>query len=164
MDDDKIRDRLRLAYGFAAKSLDPSTQNGAVLFSADDVWIGSGWNRIVPESCCTPERLADKPQKYAFTTHAEQDAIFDAIRQGRNTVGSTLYAGWLACDMCGKTIVGCGVTRVVRHSIPQHAERPDWAKSIAAADEMFRAAGVSVTEYVGKLGVKFRFNGQEIEV
>jgi len=55
------------------------------------------------------------------------------------------------------------VKKVVRHSIPQHAERPDWAASIAAADQMFREAGVEVAEYREPLGVRFRFNGVVIE-
>ncbi len=67
--DELIRDRLRLAYGFARHSLDPSTQNGGVLFSADGEWIGEGWNRIVPSSLATPGNLSDRDRKLSLTTH-----------------------------------------------------------------------------------------------
>ncbi len=107
-----------------------------------------------------------RPGKYQWFVHAEVDAILDAVRggDGDRIRGSTLYCGWAACDGCAKVIVGTGVAKVVRHSIPQHAERPDWLKSIAVADEMFLAAGVRVEEYHGVLGVTFRFNGKLIEV
>lgn len=152
---------MRLAYEQARLSPDLSTQNGAVLVDPAGCVIGVGHNRIVPPTCATADRL-QRPAKYLWTEHAERDAIYDAARCGCGTAGATLYAPWLACADCGRAIVLSGITRVVRHRIPQHADRPDWEASIAVADEMMAHAHVTVDEIDVPLGVTFRFNGQEI--
>lgn len=155
---------LRRAYEVAGNSGDTSTQNGAIIVDPlTSRVIACGWNDIFPRCCDRPERRA-RPLKYAWTEHAERAAIFDAARNGIRTQGAWLYCPWLACADCGRAIVLAGIARVVRHRIPQHATRPDWEESIRVADEMFREAGVEVVDHVGELGVRFRFNGEEIEV
>lgn len=155
-------ERLKEAYAMAARSEDQSTQNGAVLYDPRGLLIGAGFNRIRPDCCATAEHW-QKPAKYQWVTHAEQDAIFDAVRNGYYTQNATLYASWAACEVCAKTIIGCGVARVVRHVHPaQH--RPDWAEALRVADEMMRAAGVELIDVREVLGVKVRFNGSLIEV
>lgn len=155
-------DYLRAAYRYAAMSRDRSTQNGAVLVSGCGDIIGTGWNDI-PDGVADTQERRERPLKYQFTEHAERAAIFDAARAGRPTDGSTLYAPWLACADCGRAIVCAGVRWVVRHRIPQHASRADWAASCAASDRMFAEAGVEVIEVDGRLGVSFRFDGVVIE-
>lgn len=153
---------LKLAYSAASRSGDLSTQNGAVLVDPrTGLVVARGWNDIFPASD-RPDRRA-RPLKYDWTEHAERTAIFAAARYGVRTAGLTLYCPWLACAGCGRAIILAGIARVVRHRISQHATRPDWAASIATADEMFREAGVEVVEYDGPLGVRFRFNGEEID-
>src|SRR5262249_1806496 len=110
-----------------------------------------------------PERR-ERPAKYEWTEHAERSAILYAAKHGIRTLGLWMFCPWLACANCGRAIVYAGITRVIRHRIPQHNERPDWAASLAGADQMFREAGVEVVDHVGELGVKFRFCGKEITV
>lgn len=154
---------LKAAYEEARKSGDLSTQNGAVLVDSTGAIVASGRNDI-PAMCCDKPDRRQRPAKYQWTEHAERAAIFDAARNGVATEGLTLYCPWLACADCGRAIVCAGITRVVRHRIPQHAERPDWAASIAVADQMFTEAGVEVVEVEGPLGESFRFDGKEITV
>lgn len=153
---------LRLAYAEAQKSGDLSTQNGAVLV---DTWTGAvvavGHNDI-PEMCCDRPERRQRPEKYAWTEHAERASILDAARRGVKTEGLVMYCPWLACADCGRAIVLAGIRRVVRHKIPLHTTRPDWQASIAVADQMFREAGVEVVEYEKPLGVQFRFNGEVV--
>lgn len=155
---------MKLAYAEAVKSGDLSTQNGAILV---DPMTGGilvrGRNDIYPTHCNTPERRA-RPLKYEWTEHAERSVIYAAAKAGIRTDGKWLYCPWLACADCGRAIFLAGITRVVRHKIAQHDTRPDWAASIATADEMFKAAGVRVDQLDMPLGVRFRFNGVEIEV
>jgi dCMP deaminase len=155
-------DYLRAAYKAAEQSGDLSTQNGAILVDprTGDI-VSAGCNDIHAPVKDAPERR-QRPLKYAFTEHAERSAILRCARFGVSTDGLVMYAPWLACADCGRAIVYAGIRKVVRHRIPEHASRPDWAASIAAADEMFREAGVEVVEHVGDLGVKFRFDGRDI--
>jgi dCMP deaminase len=157
-------DYLRRAYEAASLSKDLSTQNGAILVNPNigGYIVAEGWNDIVPEGCDNLERR-QRPLKYQWTEHAERAAIYIAARWGYPTENLWLYAPWLACADCGRAIVLAGITKCIRHKIPEHAERPDWAQTIAIADEMFKEAGVEVVEVTGRLGVRFRFDGRMIE-
>lgn len=154
---------LREAYAAAQDSGDLSTQNGCVLVNARGEVVASGCNDIPEMVCDTPERRV-RPAKLSFTEHAERAAIYDAARRGVPTAGLTMYCGWLACADCGRGIVLAGIRKVVRHKIPQHATRPDWAASIAEADQMFREAGVEVVEVEGAVGASIQFNGEVVAV
>lgn len=155
---------LRLAYEQAVLSGDLSVQNGAVLVDpGSGEVVATGFNDIHLPLLDKPERR-QRPKKYEWTEHAERAVIFDAARRGVRTQGLWMYCPWFACADCGRAIVYAGIARVVGHHIPQHDERPDWAASIAAADEMFREAGLEVERFRGHLGVRFRFAGEEIEV
>lgn len=155
---------LRQAYKIARHSGDLSTQNGALLVHPESgAVLSNGWNDLHPNfEKLTPRR--ERPAKYEWTEHAERSAIYHAAFNGTKTSGLWLYCPWLACADCGRAIVYAGITKCIRHNIPQHALRPDWAASIATADQMFREAGIEVVEFTGTLGVKFRFNGEEITV
>lgn len=157
-------DYLRIAYGFAGNSGDLSTCNGVILVNPETEAIPiAGWNDIYPKSCDRPDRR-ERPLKYQWTEHAERKAIFHAAKCGVKTDGMVMYAVWAACADCGRAIVNAGIRKVVRHKIPQHDLRLDWAASIAVADEMFREAGVEVVDFEGVLGVKFLLNGEMIDV
>lgn len=160
---DEMVGYLRMAYEQAQFSPDLSTHNGAVLVDASGKCIGAGCNRVIPMECKTPDRL-QRPAKYEWTTHAEVDAILDAVRRGHSPVGGTLVAAWAACAHCGQVIVGSGVKRVVRHRHEHMEKRADWMKSIEVADEMFRVAGVEVFEVFDTLGTRVLFNGEYVEV
>lgn len=155
---------LKLAYAEAAKSGDLSTQNGAVLVDPDSGAVVAAGHNDIPEMCCDKPERRQRPTKYQWTEHAERAAILDAARGAVGTVGLVMYCQWLACADCGRAIVLAGIKRVVRHRIPAHDSRPDWAASIAVADEMFAEAGVEVIEVRGELGATFRFNGEPLAV
>lgn len=155
---------LKLAYAEARKSKDRSTQNGAILVCpSTGCVVASGFNDI-PDVCRDTSARRERPEKYVWTEHAERSSIFDAAKHGVATFGLVMYCPWLACADCGRAIVCAGIKRVVRHRIPQHDSRPDWAATIAAADQMFAESGVEVYEHRGELGESFLFAGQVIDV
>lgn len=118
---------LREAYAQAALSPDPSTQNGAVLVNGRGEIIGRGHNRFAAGVAATPGRLAVRAQKYPRTLHAEEGAIWDAVRDGRNIEGATLYVGWFCCAHCAIAILESGIGKVVGHAdhpgvVDQHGQ------------------------------------------
>ncbi len=48
-----------------------------------------------------------------YATHAEQNAIIQAARQGVSIQGATLYCTHQPCVICAKMIVNAGIVRVV---------------------------------------------------
>jgi dCMP deaminase len=154
---------LKKAYLFGSYSGDTSTRNGAILVTEAGLTRCGGWNDIPQKVRDLPERRV-RPLKYRFTHHAERATISAAAKMGIVTGGLTMVCPWSACDQCALAIIDAGIRRLVRHKIPQHALRADWVESVATGDIMLREAGVEVVDFEGQLGVKFLFDGQEIEV
>jgi dCMP deaminase len=107
---------IEIAEVVATRSRDPSTRVGAVLVK-DRAIISTGYNgfpRGVNDNI--PERF-DRPEKYHWTVHAEENALLNSVRNGISTDGSTLYVVPLyPCVHCAKAIVQCGIREVVVHN------------------------------------------------
>jgi dCMP deaminase len=147
---------LKMAYAEATRSPDPSTQQGAVLVATDGAVLGRGHNRFPRGIASTPERLADRAQKYPRVTHAERAAIYDAVARGHTPAeiaAATLYCPWFACDRCAEVILEMGVRRVIGHA--DHVGFADphsvWGKLVEVGLGMLDEAGVARGNYAGRL-------------
>jgi len=157
------RQFLFLAYEFAKQhSPDPRTQNGAVIVNPGTREIISyGANRFPAGVKHLQERLLPD-HKRDYLEHAERDAIFAALRNGKNTVGATLYVPWFACSDCAKAIIGAGITRVVGHLAPC-LTKTTWSDTIQIGLELFNETKIEYSYYDGEIGVKdIRFAGETI--
>lgn len=122
----------------ALKSKD-STKVGAVLVGpAREVRLTAynGPPRGVKDS----EARRERPAKYLFASHAEQNLIAFAAREGIRTKGCTVWVTHSPCSGCAKTLIQAGIAKVCvgagTTSMP--------AEEFAAAAEMFEEAGVAV--------------------
>ena len=99
----------------------------------------------------------------------------DRVQSTRNRPGEALPASadapsasehaFIVLDnMSMNARVFAGIRRLVAHSHPAMLARPDWAASIAAAEEMFEESGVEVARYDCVLGESVRFGGRLITV
>ncbi len=128
----------------ATRSKD-STQVGAALVGPDGEVRLTGYNgppRGVQDS---PDRFI-RPRKYLFASHAEQNIIAFAAREGIQTRGCTLFVTHHPCSACARSIIQAGIACVVtgngQTSMP--------AEEFAAAAEMFAEAGVTVRDVVAE--------------
>ena len=134
-------------YGFAAhaalKSKD-TTQVGAALVGPDKEVRLCAYNGPPRGVRDLPDRR-DRPRKYLFASHAEQNLIAFAAREGIRTANCTVYVTHFPCSACARTLIQSGVSRVVygpgTTSIP--------ADEFAAARTMFKEAGVRLTAWEG---------------
>jgi len=122
----------------ATRSKD-STQVGAALVGPDGEVRLTGYNgppRGVNDSA---DRFI-RPRKYLFASHAEQNIIAFAAREGIMTRGCTLYVTHHPCSACARSIIPAGMACVVTGdgltSMPP--------EEFEAAAEMFAEAGVTV--------------------
>lgn len=144
------------AYKNAQWSPDPSSQNGSVLVDSKSLEIIShGWNRFPDGVKSTPERLANREEKYPRINHAERVALYSAARSGVATMGTTLVCPWLACTDCAKAIIDCGVRRVVSHKQRMDIDAKNWGPSITIALEMMQEAGIVHDQVDQVLGIEF---------
>lgn len=131
----------------ATKSKDPSTQVGCVIVGPDREIRSTGFNGL-PRGVRDLEERMQRPAKYLWTSHAEQNAVAQAARIGVSLTACTAYVTHHPCSACARSLIQAGVTRVVvgpgQTSMPQ--------EEFDVAEEMFR-------ETLGPYGVQKRRKG-----
>ena len=128
-----------MAATASTKSKD-STKVGALLIGPQFNEIRlTGFNgppRGVKE---TPERR-ERPTKYLYTSHAEENLISFAARVGIQTNGCSVVVTHHPCARCARTLIQAGIRAV--YVGDGTTSMPD--EEFAAASEMFHEAGVQV--------------------
>lgn len=158
--DDDWAKHLYDAYLVAKDSPDPSTQNGALLYSQGGAILAADYNRFPDGVAYLPERW-ERPLKYDVIEHAERNSIFWAASRGRATADSTMVAPWAACADCARAIIQAKVRRLVRHQEATEQGRKSsgqWDGSISIADQMLKEAGVEI------INVSWNFADQGLSI
>jgi dCMP deaminase len=161
-EEDYHRDFLREAYKFAAEnSPDPSTKTGAVIVRVSNAEIlAYGTNHLPRGVTATKEQLADRKWKYEHIIHAETSAIFDAARNGKQTLRRTMYMPWVPCTPCAYAIIDAGLNELVGHKAMIMKTPERWQDSTDYALKLLNDAGVRLRMYDGEIGdVEGLFNG-----
>lgn len=123
----------------ASKSKDPSTQVGAVAVGPDGEIRATGFNGLPRGVEDRPERM-ERPAKYLWTSHAEENLVAHAARVGVSLKGCTVYVTHYPCSRCARSLIQAGVTRI--HVGPGKTSMP--AEEFDTARIMFAEAGVEV--------------------
>lgn len=134
---------IKMASLVASRSKDPSTQVGAVLVRGNVV-IATGYNGF-PRGCDdnAVERY-QRPEKYTWTAHAEENALLNACREGMSTVGATMYVTPLQpCSRCVRGMIQAGVERIVCNVSSLNAR---WREDFVTASQMMKEAGLAYCE------------------
>lgn len=126
----------------AKKSKDP-TQVGAVLVGPEREVRLTAYNGP-PKGVIDFDHRRERPIKYLYASHAEQNLVAFAAREGITTKGCTVFVTHYPCSSCARSLIQSGVERVVvgdgTTSMPEDEFR--------AAEQMFREADVLVTRHV----------------
>ena len=89
-----------------------------------------------------PERR-QRPAKYLWASHAEANLAAFAARRGIRTEGCSVHVTHFPCASCARTLIQAGIGAVVVG--PGTTAMPP--EEFAAAEVMFREAGVKVVRY-----------------
>lgn len=97
-----------------SKSKDPNTQVSAIITSTDNEIISMGYNGFPSgfsgDHNCS---LWEKPNKYDYVVHAEQNALSFCAKMGHKSVGARIYITPLdPCFNCTKSIIQSGISDV----------------------------------------------------
>ena len=122
----------------ATKSKD-STKVGAVLVGPEREVRLTAYNGP-PRGVKDTEARRERPAKYLFASHAEQNLVAFAAREGIRTKGCTVFVTHSPCSACAKTLIQAGIAKVCVGT--GTTSMPD--EEFTAAAEMFEEAGVAV--------------------
>ncbi|QIG75234.1 deoxycytidylate deaminase protein [Rhizobium phage RHph_Y52] len=123
----------------AATMSKDSTQVGAAIIGPSGEIRMTGYNGPPQRVEDRPERR-ERPAKYLYASHAEQNAIAFAARNGIRTDECTIYTTHAPCAGCAKSIIQAGIRCVVVG--PGTTSMPP--EEFEAAHYMFQEADVKV--------------------
>ena len=137
------------------KSKDPSTKVGCVITGSNNSVISTGFNGFpigVEDSLVdlsndkiNKSKRYERPEKYSWTAHAEENAIAFAARNGVSTSGATLYVNrMMPCTRCTRLIIQSGIKKiVVLIDVPEETLKR-WKEDNDIAEQMIKEAGVQM--------------------
>lgn len=132
---------LEMAHLVASKSKDPNTKVGCIVVSEDKVVVATGYNGL-PRGVEDKAERMERPAKYLWTSHAEENAVAQAARVGAKLKGGTAFVTHMPCSRCARTLIQAGIEYVVvdrgTTSMPQ--------EEFDVAMQMFKEAGVDVAQ------------------
>lgn len=127
---------LNVAYVVAGWSKD-TTKVGAVAVDDSRRIIETGYNGIARGVSETESWRFERPTKYHFMAHAEENLVAHAARD--RLAGSTVYVTHPCCTVCARMLINAGVKKVVHAPNDYNSgttEVIEWAR------QMFNEAGV----------------------
>lgn len=131
---------MNFARHAATKSKD-STKVGAVLVGPEREVRLTAYNGPPRRVKDIPERR-ERPTKYLFASHAEQNLVAFAARSGIRTEGCTVYVTHYPCSACARSLIQAGVQKVVIGGGTTNMPKEEFE----ASRQMFSEAGVVTWE------------------
>jgi len=133
---------MQLADHVAQWSKDKSTKVGAVIV-IDKNPISVGYNGF-PRGCDDDnEERHQRPLKYDWVLHAEENAIINAARYGQKTMGADMYVNWFPCAKCAGMIVNAGIKRIFCDKEPDF-NNPQFGDGFKLAIQKLTEGGVEI--------------------
>lgn len=131
-----------VASALALLSKDRSTKVGAVALGEDYEILSTGYNGMPRGVDDEVEHRHERPVKYYYHSHAEENLVAQAARNGVRLKGSTvLVTSLFPCTTCSRLLIQAGVVRIIA---PRPDVDPRWAEQAEHAIVMLREAGVEV--------------------
>lgn len=140
---------MGLAFWIASKSKDPRTQCGALIVSKNNVPLGYGYNGP-PARINDSDINWDRPAKYDFIIHAEENAI---THSNGDLDMATIYVSAKPCSKCMLQIAASKIVRVVYFPYinPDQGSISTNEAMMQKTDEIARLSNVSLEEFKGNL-------------
>jgi len=133
---------VNLASHIATWSKDLSTHVGCVVAGPDHEIISTGYNGIPRGVKDRPSRM-ERPAKYLWTSHAEENAIAHAARIGVSVRGATAYVTHHPCCRCARALIQAGISRIV-YPVSASGTVGIASEEFQIAADMFGEAGISI--------------------
>lgn len=135
---------LDLASLISTWSKDRATQVGCCIVGPHREVRSLGYNGFPRGVNDDVANRHERPAKYLYTSHAEENAIYNASRFGASLLGCTIFCTHPACARCARGIIQAGITRAVWI----HQLKVSWESELPATLAMFDEAGLSILEII----------------
>lgn len=112
MKESKLDNYFKRAAIVSELSPDEQTKVGCVLLNNESkAIIASGYNGFV-RGADDKNLPKTRPEKYKFMVHAEENLIFNCVRNGISTNNCTLFVTLSPCQKCTRSMYQSGITTI----------------------------------------------------
>lgn len=136
---------MDLAKHVGGWSKDRSTKVGCVVVGPDREVRSIGYNGFPRGIDDDVESRHGRPNKYAWTEHAERNAIYSAARIGVPLRGCMMYLPWFPCVDCARAIVQAGLVELV--AVEPDLLHAQWGEQFKLALDLLNESGVKLRWY-----------------
>jgi dCMP deaminase len=158
---------MRQVYLVATKSKDKSSKIGAIIVNDNQI-VKIGYNGFPVGVNDNISERYERPLKYAFTSHAEANAVSFAAKDGVKTDGCILYTNGICCIECCKIVIQSGIKEVIYHKQFNNKwnelYRPQWDGHEEISSILFKESDVKLTAFDKFLDVNSYIDGKIIKV
>lgn len=135
---------IEFAKVAALKSKDRSTKVGSVIVTPDKELISVGYNGFCRDLNDDIEERHERPAKYIFTAHSEENAVINAARVGVSLKGCTMYMNYapMSCVQCSRAIIQSGIKKFI--GPPIHLPSDHYIEETSQGMHMMLEAGVGL--------------------
>lgn len=146
MFDDKWNRRfLKTALEVETWSKDLSTRVAAIVVDSDKIIRATGYNGIPRHLCDDVVDRHERPEKYKWFSHAEENLFCNCARLGVSTNNCSIFITACPCNTCTRMIIQSGISNVVYLKNKEFEAR--WVDSIKTSKEMLEEALIPITIY-----------------
>jgi dCMP deaminase len=132
-----------IAEVVALKSKDSNSKVGAVIVSADNLILSTGFNDMARGVYDDEDLLQDRDEKLKWICHAETNAIINAVRVGVSLKNCHLYVTKFPCLACCNAIVQAGIVEIFTQD-DSYWKRDPSDKEHTRKANLLKQAGVKV--------------------
>lgn len=135
---------LQMCLEIASWSNDKSTKCGCVIVGPDREIRSTGYNGL-PRNVEYTEERDQRPTKYMYYAHAEENAITNAARIGVSLKDCRAYISAPPCATCARMLIQAGVRSVLvpaEHAFKDREKDARWNESFQHGQSMMHEAGV----------------------
>lgn len=142
---------MSMVFLVSMKSKDKNTKGGAIIVGTDNEIRSTGYNSFPRKLNDFTKERQERPEKYFWFVHAEENAILNAARIGVSVKDCKMYTHGIPCMNCARMIVQSGITEVIvskRWCVDNYSVWEDHAKRTLI---LFKECGVTLREYDGHI-------------
>lgn len=142
---------MGLAWIHASFSKDPNTQIGSVIIDKHNNILGTGYNG--PPSKIKDDSFSwERPEKYLYVKHAEDNAIDHSKATIEEFSECTLYVTGLPCKSCMLDIISKNINKVVyMDGLYDKNSSQTNQEDINSTHILAKEAGVELIKFTGDL-------------
>ncbi len=133
---------MQMAQLISTWSKDQSTKVGCVIVSPDKAILSMGYNGFPRGVKDYIKSRHERPDKYEFVVHAEENALLNAGRNGTRLSDGILYVTMPPCTHCAGSIIQSGIKEIIYLEPEVQKQIPGWRDKLKFSFEMFDEAKV----------------------